>query len=316
MNLINVIKCQEARALRNIWKFLQTNVAVRGYVFEHHKLSYSWLRYYMVFGEKLNFRKPSSFHEKLFWLSAKWRNPLIMKCADKYLAREYVKECGCGDILNTLFGVYDKAEEIDFDSLPKSFVIKSNKGSGDNLFVLDKKNVNYDEFTNTVNSWRSNSYGIETAEYQYHKIPFKIVCEKYLLENPDDKLIEYQLFCFNGEPHSFLVRNDLETSGKNPFAVSYSLNWERLFLRKNEEKFDIAIPEPKNRKKMIDYARKLAKQFPHVRVDFYEVRNQLFFGELTFSTHGNVLSNYKEETLNMWNRLLRLPKPYHKSDRY
>lgn len=98
--------------------------------------------------------------------------------------------------------------------------------------------------------------------------------------------------------------------------MSYSLDWQREYLRKDEEQFTQTLPRPATLDKMIDYACRLAQPFPHVRVDFYEVNGNLFFGELTFSTHGNVFENYKKETLQQWNSYLTLPRPYTKSDRY
>lgn len=316
MNLNKVLRCQANRLVRSIVLFLQKHPKVQLYLFENHKRIYCKLRYVSVFGKRLNFNKAETIHEKLFWLAANWRNPLIAKCADKYRVREYVAECGCADILNQLYGAFDRVEDIDFCQLPDSFVMKSNKGSGDNLFVLDKKALDINEASRLADIWRGNVYGIDTAEFQYHHIPFKILCERYLKESDNDEFLEYQLFCFNGEPHSFLVRNDLETTGKCPFAVSYSLDWQRLYLRKEEEKFEFELPEPANRGKMIDYARRLSRPFPQVRVDFYEVNGKLFFGELTFSTHGNILSNYKEEALETWGKLLILPEPYNGPDKY
>lgn len=274
------------------------------------------MRYRVFFGEQLNWRRPTRFEEKLFWLSVNYRHPLIMHCADKYRVREYVMSCGCGDILNELYGVFEDCREIPWDRLPNQFVFKSNRGSGDNLFCLDKDSFDVTGAVALMENWPQHIYGVDTAEYQYARIPYKLICEKYLLDGTDSELIEYQFFCFNGVPRSILVRNDLETAGKHPFAVSYSIDWEREYLRKNEEKFAVDLPRPVNLDKMIEYATRLCAPFPHVRVDFYEVDGNLYFGELTFSTHGNVFSNYKVSTLEMWNKLLSLPPIYRKQDRY
>lgn len=276
-------------------------------LFKCCKPLYTRLRYFNTFGEVLRFRKKEKdIHEKLFWLSVFWRDPLISVCADKYRVREYVKTRGCGDMLNELYQVADSFDKVDFDALPNGFVMKSNKGSGDNFFCLDKTKLDKPAVNQLVNTWKSRIYGYETAEYQYAGIPFKLILEKYL--SGEGQIIEYQLFCFNGEPESILVRTDLETSSEEAFAVSYSLDWKRLYYRIDEEQFSPELERPVNLDKMIDYARRLAKPFPHVRVDYYEYQGRLYFGEMTFSTHGNVLSNYKPETLDKWGRLLQLPQ--------
>lgn len=314
--LKKIIACQYAHWRRREWNYVKNHKSVLMFVFLHCRQWYTKLRYRMTFGEEMNMRHPSTFHEKLFWLSVNFRHPLIMQCADKYRVREYVAGCGCGDILNEQYGVYDNANEIEWNKLPQKFVIKGNRGSGDNFFCLDKQGLDIAKAMAMLSNWKNHNYGIDTAEYQYYKMPFKLVCEKFLIEKSTDEMMEYQFFCFNGVPSSILVRNDLETSGTQQFAVSYSMDWKREYLRRDEEKFDIQVPKPKNFEKMVECTKRLCAPFPHVRVDFYEVGGKLYFGELTFSTHGNVFSNYKESTLEAWNKLLLLPKPYSGKDRY
>ena len=299
-----------------VWQFLRSHSRLQQFFFYHLRPIYTRLRYYNVFGKTLNLRQPQDFEQKLFWLSVYYRHPLIEQCADKYRVREYINKCGCTDILNTLYGAYDNAQDIPFSSLPNRFVVKSNRGSGDNFFCLDKTSLHTEGAISLFESWREHTYGIDTAEYQYARMPFKLVVERYLKDNENTDWMEYQFFCFNGKPAAILVRNDLETNGKQPFAMSYSLDWQRMYLREGEEQFTASLPHPATLDKMIDYATRLAKPFPHVRVDFYEVNGKLYFGELTFSTHGNVFENYKQSTLEQWNQLLTLPKKYTARDRY
>lgn len=315
MNIRNVIKCQKSRFYRRLWASIQKHRKIQLFFFANLPRIYTQLRYFNTFGNDLSYHKPNEFHEKLFWLSVYWRNPLIVKCADKYRVREYLVECGCGDILNELYFVYDDISGVNFKDLPEKFVMKSNRGSGNNYFCTDKTKITEKDLFNAIYNWPSIIYGVGSAEYQYMKMPFKLICEKYIMEEGQE-LLEYQLFCFNGEPDSFLVRNDLETAGKNPFAVSYSLQWERLYYRHNEERFQFDLPKPQHIDKMLDYAKKLAQPFPHVRVDFYEIDGKLIFGELTFTTHGNVFSNYKPEVLKMWGDKLQLPPKYKDRDAY
>ena len=312
-----VIRCQYNHWRRRVWQYIQTHEKAQRFVFNHCREWYTKLRYFIIFGESLDLRNPQSFHEKLFWLSVRYRHPLIMQCADKYRVREYVTKCGLEEILNPLYCAYDSAEQIDFDALPNQFVIKSNKGSGENFFCLNRQELDVASTRSLLNSWSKSICGMDSAEYQYSKIPFKLCCEKYLLDTPNDELIEYQFFCFNGRPVSILVRNDLETSGKNPFAISYSLDWKRQYLRINEDRFTINLPKPKLLSKMFDAASRLCAPFPHVRVDFYVINDtKLVFGELTFSTSGNVFSNYKDSTLEEWNKYFVLPAPYTKRNQY
>ncbi len=265
-------------------------------------------------GKILNFNNPKDLNQKLFWLARYWRNPLITQCADKYKVREYLQSKGCGDILNELYGVYDNANDMDFDSLPNKFAAKCNHGSGMNIICEDKSKLDIEATKTKLNEWLAFQFG-RGVEWQYKSIKRKIIVEKYL-EGINGEIMEYQLFCFNGEPIMFLVRNDLRGSSvdKNieTFAVSYTPDWQRVFYRKNEEQYTFDLPKPHNYEKMLDYAKKLSADFPQVRVDFYEIDDKLIFGEMTFSSHGNVLNNYKQEALNMLGKHLVLPKPLNK----
>lgn len=268
--------------------------------------------YFLRTGKRWNNKNPKDWNEKLFWLARYWRHPLIVKCADKYKVREYLQEKGCGDILNELYTVCDKGEQIDFDSLPQKFVLKCNHGSRMNIICEDKTKLNKETAITQLNKWMKFQYG-RGAEWQYKDIEPKILVEKYL-ESSDGKMTEYQIFCFNGKPGFFLARNDLRKSQVDKenveFAVSYTMDWERVYMRKGEEHFDFDLPKPHNYEKMIDYAARLAHDFPQVRVDFYEIDDKLVFGELTFTSNGAIQSNYKDEFIKSIGELLVLPEKY------
>ena len=259
----------------------------------------------------LNLKKPNNLNEKLFWLSRYWRNPLMPQCADKYKVREYLESKGCGDILNELFGVYDDANDIDFDKLPNKFAIKCNHGSGMNVVCSDKSTLNIQQSISKLNEWLRFQFG-RGVEWQYRDIERKIIAEKYL----EGDMIEYQVWCFNGIPVMFLVRNDLRGDASDQaqvnYAITYTPDWKRVYYRKNEEQYKFELPKPKNYDKMLDYAKRLSADFPQVRVDFYEIDGRLVFGEMTFSSNGNILSNYKDEIIDMLGKKLKLPEPFNK----
>jgi len=284
------------------------------HIFGESSIGYKTV-YFLRARKNLNIDNPQNLNEKLFWLARYWRNPLITRCADKYLVRDYLVEKGCSDILNELYGVYEKAEDIPFDSLPSRFVLKCNHGSHMNIICEDKDSFNRAEAIKKLDKWMTKSYG-RGYEWQYRPIPRKIIAEKYI-ESNDGSMTEYQIFCFNGKPQFFLVRNDLRNSEADreteQYAVSYTIDWKRVYMRKNEERYTMELPKPKNYQKMIDYATRLSADFPQVRVDYYEVDDRLIFGELTFSSNGNVQSNYKDEYIRSLGDALELPEPYRKS---
>lgn len=262
----------------------------------------------------LSFKNPKDLNQKLFWIARYWRHPLVVQCADKYRVREYLEQKGCGDILNELYGVYDNALEIDFEKLPNKFALKCNHGSGMNVVCEDKKTLNIPATVTKLNEWLAFQFG-RGVEWQYKSIDRKIIVEKYL-EGKSGIMMEYQVFCFNGKPVMILVRNDLRCSSADQhietFAVSYTPDWERVYYRKDEEQYQIALSKPHNYEKILNYAIRLSADFPQVRVDFYELDDVLIFGEMTFSSHGNILDNYKQEVLDMLGDRLVLPAPLNK----
>ena len=130
VNIKRAVRCQYSHFRMWEWHFVQSHRWLLRFVFYHCRTWYTKLRYEVTFGEPLDLKNPKSFHAKLFWLSAMYRHPLIMQCADKYRVREYVKNAVGRGILNPLYGVYDSPRQIPFDTLPNRFAIKSNRGSG------------------------------------------------------------------------------------------------------------------------------------------------------------------------------------------
>ena len=136
--------------------------------------------YKRTFGKKLNLKNPIGFNEKLQWLKLNKQTDLIVKCADKYQMRQFVKNLGCEEILNEIYGVYDSVEEIDFERFPNRFAIKCTHGCGYNIICDDINKFDIDSAKKTLDSWMKKKFGIEKAETQYLKMKPKIICEKYI----------------------------------------------------------------------------------------------------------------------------------------
>lgn len=260
--------------------------------------------YYNATGRKLDLSHPKDLNEKLMWLTRYWNHPLKVQCADKFLVREYVKSCGLEHILTPLIDDYKDAEEIDFGKLPMQFVLKCNHGSGYNIVVLDKSKIDFIAIKRKLSEWMRIDFSLVAGERHYHNIIPRIICEKLL---QDSAPMEYQFWCVNGEPDSILVcRKNFDGSYD---AWSYSLDWNHLCDRKNESPNSI-IPKPSNLEEMIQYAKILAKPFPFVRLDLYDVSGKIYFAETTFSPCANVLVNYKEDFINRLGAKLVLPHKY------
>lgn len=240
------------------------------------------IQYRLATGKSLNLHTPTRFTEKIQWYKLYYRDPLLVKCSDKYAVRDYISQKGLMDILVPLYGVYDKAEDIDFRELPDKFVLKTNNGSHTNILCDNKEKLNKQETIKTLNQWLTKRSSKLGREWSYYDIQPKIVCEKLLDKDMNNDLIDYKFFCFNGEPFYLHVITERFLPG-GPKLGLYDLDFNKLpYRRPDIALINNEVEKPKNFERMIEIARILSKDFPHVRVDLYNIDGQIYFGELTF----------------------------------
>ncbi len=230
-------------------------------------------------GHRLHLNNPRTFNEKLQWLKLNCQNPLMTKCADKVGVRDYVKEKIGDKYLIPCLGVWDKAEDIDFDALPDRFVLKVNWGSGQNIIVKNKAELDIIETCSQLNTWLKTEHNhyYNFFEWPYKDIKPKIIAEKYLDFAAD--LLDYKIMCYNGIPKNLFVCSERQSGLKVTF---FDLNWKRLPFTRKYPASKKKIERPKELAEMINIAKVLSEPFPFVRVDFFCHNNHLYVGELTF----------------------------------
>lgn len=245
------------------------------------------LQYRIKMGFWPDFKHPKRFTEKLQLYKMMYRNPLMHQCVDKYEVRKYVENKGLAHILNRLYGKYDKPEEIDFDTLPNRFVMKTTTGGGGQnvIIVKDKITEDWDVLRKKLSQWSDakNLGGFAGREWAYTDCQAKIIVEEYLeMPNSPKPLIDYKFFCYNGVPKFLYVITDRKP-GKYAYLGVYDMDFNKLSVyRADERRAEYTISKPINYEEMVAVARKLSADFPHVRVDLYNVEGKIYFGELTF----------------------------------
>lgn len=248
--------------------------------------TYLKLLYRFKMGHRLNLKNPQTFTEKLQWLKLYNRKPEYPTMVDKYAVKQYVANIIGDDYIIPTLGVWDKPEEIDWDSLPKQFVLKTTHGGGGCGVVICRDKGTFDKTSALAKLKESLASDIYSSlrEWPYKNVPKRIIAEKFMSseESPAPKdLLDYKFFCFNGKVKFFKVdfgrfvehhANYYDTDGK--------------LLPFGEKKFEPApahiIELPNNLREMILLAERLSKNEPFLRVDFYNVNGTIFFGELTF----------------------------------
>ena len=281
--------------------------------------------YFFKFHKPLNLRRPETLNEKLLWVKLREYkdSELVKQCADKYRARQYVEQAGCGELLNELYGVYRTPEEIDWDKLPERFVLKLNVASGYNHIVLDKQKEDKAALLEEMRGWLKEGpkYYMNFSEMQYAGTEPLILAEKYLGTPGGAVPADYKLLCFNGKCRMTMFCLDRGGPGPTKFFF-LDRDWKLVFnfdhdgkvIRELSEAQKRALEKPALYEQAVAYAEKLSKPFTFVRVDFYLFEDKILFGEMTFTPFAgmqiwNLLTpdGSSEDFDHMCGKLLKLP---------
>ncbi|MRX73001.1 glycosyltransferase [Bacillus lacus] len=266
--------------------------------------------FYIKHKYKLNIDNPKTYNEKLNWMKLYYKNELMPLCTDKYTVRQYVKDCGCEEILNELLWEGYDARDIPFEDLPQRFVIKVTHGSGNNIICTNKDSLDKKRTIKHVNKWLKQKYLPCYGEWFYGVIKPRIIIEKFLTEDNSNVPVDYKMFCFNnfgGEHGVALTAIDTDRFTFHKRKV-YDGDWNILENQCINFPYDDAnsFEKPKQYDKMKNYAKKLSKPFPHARVDFYVINNEIYFGEITFISDagfGKISPYSLNEKMGSWIKL-------------
>ena len=239
------------------------------------------LLFWLKQGYRLHLDDPKTYNEKLQWIKLYDHNPLMPACCDKYAVRQFVKEQGCGEILNTLLWEGFNPEDIPFDRLPEKYVIKVTHGSTFNIICKDGSTIDRAKAVSNCKRWLKAKFLPCYGEWFYGVEKPRVIVEKFIESADDEQLRDYKVFCFNGVPRIIELTTDRFSQLKVDF---YDCDWK--ILQGGRKKFPQsgrAIDKPNCLPKLLEYAAKLSSPFKHARVDFYIVDEEIIFGEVTFT---------------------------------
>ena len=269
-----IFKSREMRlAILNILSFIPDEIMVR-------------IQYFIKTGRRLHLKDPKRYTEKLQRYKLYFHKPSMKKCADKFDVREYVKSKGLESLLVKNYGVYDRVDAINWESLPSSFVIKNTTGAGGNsvLIVKDKSKFDINKNLPTLENWlkpiKRHSGG---REWVYEDLHPRLIIEEYIDSvESEGGLIDYKFFCFNGKPEYLYVITDRKLGKKASFGI-FSKEFVQLpYYRSDELPLTRKVEKPKEYDEMLNIARILSSDFPHARIDLYNRSGRILFGEITF----------------------------------
>jgi len=233
------------------------------------------IKYYIRLKRFFSLKHPLTFNEKNQWVKFNYNTPLMEKCADKLAFRDYLKDKNLSQHCVPILGVYDSYDAIDFDRCPDQFVLKSNHGSGFNTIIKQKSLINHALLRAKYRYILSIKYSDLNHEMVYQNIKPKLLIEPYLGD-----LIDYKIMCVN---HKILYTVTIKRHPhQNMETGFYDANWDKTLCGFNHLGVLDPSYKPKHKEEMNRIALEIAKDFLIVRVDFYELNDQIYISECTF----------------------------------
>lgn len=263
------------------------------------------LMWEMTFGISFPWNNPTTLNEKISWLAAMTDLTEWTRCSDKYEVRKFVERLGMGHLLTKCYGVWNSFDEIDFNTLPDSFVLKCTHDCGSTVVVKDKAKMDYKKIKKFINSHLKKKMGYKTCEPHYTKIRPRIMAEELLIEDPtigSCSPIDYKFWCFGEVAEYVFLAYDRQLGAEGGHRASFDIYETKTWTPARQylsEEYRIDnyknIPKPKNLEEMVAVAKRLSTGFPQVRIDMYNINGRILFGEMTFTSNGGRMRYFTDE---------------------
>lgn len=243
---------------------------------------YLKLMFQLRMHRRLDLENPKTFNEKLQWLKLNYRSSRFTDMVDKYLAKDYAASVIGDEYIIKTYGVWNSFDEIDFDKLPQQFVLKCTHDSGGLVICKDKSKLDIASAKKKIErSLKCNFYYVG-REWPYKNVKPRIIAEELLVDNNNEEINDYKFYCFGGKAKLLYLSKGLQNH--STARINFvTLDWKPAPYRRSDYKeFEELPKKPEKLAEMIKLSEKLSEGLPFLRVDFYEINNKVYFGELTF----------------------------------
>lgn len=264
---------------------------------------FSKRKFKYIFDRDLDLKNPVTYNEKIQWLKLNDRKEIYTTLVDKYSVREEIKKIIGDKYLIPLLGVWENANDIEFDKLPNQFVLKCTHNSGKGMCVCtNKKNLNIKKTIKKLNLGLKENYYLKSREWPYKNVKPRIIAEQFIGENnrtPND----FKFFIIEGKIECIMICSDRDTNKTN-FSF-YDKDWNRYSNEQNEKEFS----KPEMLSEMIQVTNRIAEKLPKIhtfRVDLYNTKGKIYFGEITLYNDGGFDDDITEETDRMMGSKVKL----------
>lgn len=233
-------------------------------------------------GYSPNLKNPQTFNEKLAWLKLHHHKPILTTMADKYDVKKYVAGIIGEEFIVPNYGVWNHFDEIDFESLPKQFVLKATHDSGGATVCRDKSTFDLKKAKYRLDEQVRKNFFWAGREWPYKNIKPRIIADKFLDDHTGNELTDYKFWCFNGMPKYIYMT----IKASEIFENFYDMDFKPVPIDHGSKRHFPEFEKPQDFEKMKELATVLSKGMPFVRVDFFYVDGQIYFGEFTFFDWG------------------------------
>lgn len=234
------------------------------------------IRYRQEHGRWPNHRQPRRLTEKLNWRVLRDRRPILAWTCDKLAMKERAAECEYVRIPRTYWSGPDLAGLVGVD-LPDRWVLKPNNGSGRvHLGSGPVDPAGFADLKGRTRGWLVSRELRRMREWAYRHARPVFLVEEFIGDGPSPPP-DVKFFVFHGRPE--FIATDVNRFGDHRRAY-YSLDWDRLPVRTGIEPASDQ-PRPRHLERMAAIATELGRDFDHIRIDLYEVGDEIWFGEYT-----------------------------------
>lgn len=264
--------------------------------------------YWLMMNRKLNLDNPRTFNEKIQWLKLYDRKPEYTMMVDKAAVKEYVAHIIGEEHIIPTIGVYNNFDEIDFEKLPDQFVMKCTHDSGGSVICTDKSKLNFIAAKKRINFYLRRKYFYCWREWPYRNVKPQVIVEKYIEDEGESELKDFKFFCFNGEVKALFIATDRNKPGLETKFDFFDPHFNHLPIINGHPNMDTTLEKPANFKEMIELAAKLSMNMAYVRVDLYNVKGKIYFGEFTLSHFTGMIPFEPEDWDYTFGSWIQLPK--------
>jgi len=240
-------------------------------------------KFALEMGKKLDLDNPQTFNEKLQWLKLYDRKPLYTTLADKYAVRQYIKDkIGEEYLIPLVGGPWKSFDEIDFDALPSQFALKCTHDSGGLVICRDKSKLDIDAARKKISRCLKRNYYLSGREWPYRNVPPQIIAEQYIEDTKTKELRDYKFFSFDGAAKVMYIVTDRASETEKMKYDFFDMDFQHLPFTTDHPNANVPPEKPTAFNEMKELANQLSEGIPQARIDFYEVDEKVYFGEITF----------------------------------